>query len=80
MSPETHNLRPLCTTRWTVRIGAIHAVITNYRMLCKVLDILSFSERDEYALKAGRFLQKMETFSTFLGLKFMAQLKFNAQN
>ena len=30
MTPGTRDLRPLCPTRWTVRTGAIHAVIENY--------------------------------------------------
>ena len=40
MSPETHTLRPLCPTRWTVRTRAIHAVVSiyMYETLCKVLD------------------------------------------
>ena len=37
MSPETHDLRTLCPTRWTVRSGAIHAVITNYVIVHKAL-------------------------------------------
>ena len=39
MSPETHDLRPLCPTRWTVRTGAIEAVIANYKTLCTVLKV-----------------------------------------
>lgn len=69
ISPETQDLKPLCPTRWTVRTGAIHAVIINYALLCKVLDEISTSGRDEYAMKAGGFLQQMEKFSTYFGLK-----------
>ena len=69
MTPGTHDLRPLCPTRWTVRTGAIHAVIENYSTLCKALDEISTTGRDEYAMKANGFLQQMEKFSTFFGLK-----------
>jgi len=69
ISPETQDLKSLCPTRWTVRTGAIHAVITNYALLCKVLDEISTSGRDEYAMKVGGFLQQMEKFSTYSGLK-----------
>ena len=69
MSPETHSLRPLCPTRWTVRTAAIHAVISNYETLCKVLDEVHSGGRDEYAMKAGGYLQQMEKFSTYSGLK-----------
>ena len=69
MSPGTHDLRPLCPTRWTVRTGAIHAVIENYATLCHALDEIHASGRDEYAMKAGGCLQQMEKFRTFFGLK-----------
>ena len=69
MTPGTHDLRPLCPTRWTVRTGAIHAVITNYSTLCKALDEISTTGRDEYAMKANGFLQQMEKISTLFGLK-----------
>ena len=41
MTPGTHDLRPLCPTRWMVRTGAIHAVIKNYSTLCKALEMRS---------------------------------------
>ena len=69
MTPSTHDLRPLCPTRWTVRTGAIHAVITNYSTLCKALEEISTTGRDEYAMKANGYLQQMEKFSTFFGLQ-----------
>ena len=68
MSPETHSLRPLCPTRWTLRTAAIHAIISNYETLYKVLDEVHSSGRHEYAMKAGRYLQQMEKFSTYFGL------------
>ena len=49
-SPEiisSHDLRPLCPTRWTVRTGAINAVIVNYSTLCRALDEISTTGRDE---------------------------------
>jgi hypothetical protein len=60
MSPGTHELRPLCPTRWTIRTGAIHAVITNYCTLCTTLNEVSTSGKDEYA---NGFLQQMENLS-----------------
>ena len=56
MSPGAHDLRPLCPTRWTVRTGAIHAVIENYATLCHALDGIHASGRHEYAMKAGELL------------------------
>ena len=69
MTPGTHDLRPLCPTRWTVRTGAINGVLANYSTLCRTLDEISASGRDEYAMKASGYLQQMEKFSTFFGLK-----------
>ena len=69
MTPGMQDLRPLCPTRWTVRTGAINGVLANYSTLCKALDEISISGRDEYAMKASGFLQQMEKFSTFFGLK-----------
>jgi len=69
MTPRTHDLRPLCRTRWAVRTGDINGVLLNYSMLCRAFDEISTSGRDEYAMKAGGFLQQMEKFSIFLGLK-----------
>jgi len=38
-------------------------------MLCRAFDEISTSGRDEYAMKVGGFLQQMEKFSIFFGLK-----------
>lgn len=69
MTPETNGLRPLCPTRWTVRTGAIEAVLSNYSTLCTVLEEVNKTGYDEYAMKAGGFLRMMEKFTTFFGLK-----------
>ena len=69
MTPGSHDLRPLCPTRWTVRTGTVIAVIVNYSAICRALDEISTTGRDEYAMKASGFLQQMENFSTFYGLK-----------
>lgn len=70
MSPDTSNLRPLCPTRWTVRTGAIGAVLANYSTVCSVLDEVHETENDTCAVKAGGLLVQLEKFSTFFGLKF----------
>ena len=44
-------------------------MIVNYSTLCRALDEISTTGRDEYAMKANGFLQQMEKFSTFFGLK-----------
>ena len=69
LSPDTMDLRPLCPTRWTVRTGAIGAILSNYSTLCTVLNDVHLSGRDEYAMKAGGYLTLLEKFGTFFGLK-----------
>ena len=66
MSHDTCNLRPLCPTWWTVRSGAIGDVLTNYNTLCAVLEETNKTGLDEYAMKAGGSLTRMEKFSTSL--------------
>ena len=62
MSLDTNDLRPLCPTRWTVRTGAIGAVLSNYSRstLCTLLDEVNRTGYDKYAMKAGGFLRMME--------------------
>ena len=69
VSPEVNDLKPLCPTRWTVRTGAIQAVLGNYAALCETLEEIHVTGRDEYAMKTGGFLQQMEKFATFFGLR-----------
>lgn len=69
VSPTTQDLKPLCPTRWTVRTEAINAILQNYAALIQLLDEVSSSGRDEYAMKAHGYLQLMEKFSAYFGLK-----------
>ena len=69
VSPETGNLQPLCPTRWTVRTAAIESIIANYCTLCKLLDEIHESSRDEFSVKAGGLLTHLEKFGTYFGLK-----------
>ena len=69
-------LKPLCPTRWTVRTAAIDSVVTNYSVLQAALDDVQ-QGTDEYALKAVGYLNSMEKFSTYFGLK-LGHLIFSA--
>ena len=68
VSPGAPTLKPLCPTRWTVRTKAIEAVLTNYGLLQEALEVIQ-QGKDEYALKAMGFLNSMDKFSTYFGLK-----------
>ena len=55
MSHDTNDLRPLCPTRWTVRTGAIGAVLSNCSTLCALLKEVNNTGYDEYAVKLVGF-------------------------
>ena len=78
VSSSAPTLKPLCPTRWTVRTRAIEAVLANYQLLLDALEEIQ-QGKDEYALKANRFLHSMLKFSTFFGLK-VSQLVFQLLN
>lgn len=71
------SLKPLSPTCWTVRIGAINAVLANYEVLCDALCKIHEESYDEYAMKAGGILHAMEKFCTFFGLH-LSHLVFSA--
>lgn len=72
------SIKPLCSTRWTVRAAAISSIIDNYDALQETLDqIINENKRDDIAAKAGGILAQMETFHTLFGLHY-AKLIFSA--
>ena len=59
--PGLPSLKPLCSTRWRVRTGAILSIIQNYKVLEDELDILSQdTDTGEAASKASGLLINME--------------------
>ena len=77
ISPEGTGLRPLCPTRWTVRTGAIDAVLRNYTAILSTLDQVSEESHDEYGWKASGLTAHLKKFDTYIGLK-MSHLIFSA--
>ena len=71
LSPEcqTPSIKMICLTRWTVRTKALDAIIKNYKLLIPALLEIHNTGRDEYALKAGGFLQSLDKYSTYFDLK-----------
>ena len=76
-SDRSPSLKPLCSTRWTVRTSALHSLLNNYCVLCETLQKVNAECHDEYGRTAGGYLAQMEKFSTYLGLK-MSHLIFGA--
>ena len=73
---STPSLKPLCPTRWTVRTSAFNAVLSNYSILLEALENIQQGS-DEYATKATGFINSMEKFSTYFGIK-ISYLVFSA--
>ena len=71
LAPGSHSpsLRPLCPTRWTVRNGAIKAVIANYSIIIQELDIIANEKHNETGSKAAGLIILMEKFASYFGLK-----------
>ena len=76
VSPGAPTLKPLCPTRWTVRTRAIGAILSNYELLMDALEMIQ-KGKDEYAMKANGYLNSMQSFRTFFGLK-LSYLIFSA--
>ena len=64
-------LRPLCPTRWTMRISSIVIVVANYSELLLFLEDMSNSEKGDLGSKSCGFLKQLQTFSTFFALKLL---------
>ena len=69
MNLQTTGIKPLCPTRWTVRTGALDAIIKNYEVIYMELDIVGKDSNDESSNKSPGLKALMEKFSTFFGLK-----------
>lgn len=63
------SLRPLCPTRWTVRVRSIQSVLDNYEPLMQSLTEITKSSTDESAAKANGLLKRLESFHTYAGLR-----------
>lgn len=69
LSIEGTGLRPLCPTRWTVRTGALDAVLRNYAAIVQALQEIAEVSHDDYGWRASGLLSQLEKFDTFFGLK-----------
>ena len=61
-------LKPLCSTRWTVRASSIHSLLINYSLIKTALKEIS-EEGGHPAPKANGLIEQMHKFSTYFGLK-----------
>ena len=67
-SLSTAGIRTLCPTRWTMRSGAMQAIISNYEELQDKMKASSHGS-DDCSRRANGIMALMERFSTYFGLK-----------
>jgi hypothetical protein len=71
---DTGALRPLCPTRWTMRVSSVKSVLNNYSELLSFLQDVSDTSRSDAGYKASGFLRQLLTFSTFCSLKMIYEV------
>jgi hypothetical protein len=54
---DTGALRPLCPTRWTMRISSVKSVLDNYSELLFFLQDISETERGDIGYKSSVFFE-----------------------
>ena len=71
MSPEIQlpSLKPLCPTRWTVRTGAIDAVLKNYLVIQQTLEEIREESSGDISSKSSGLISLMDKFDMYFGLK-----------
>lgn len=68
---DARALRPLCPTRWTMRVSSVKSVLDNYGELLSFFQEISDAERGEVGYKSSGFLKQLQTFSIFFSLKLL---------
>ena len=58
---QDSSVRSLCPTRWTVRTGAMQAIVTNYETLQSTIEVSSHGT-DDCSRRAGGVLAVMQSF------------------
>ena len=69
LSPQLPSLKPLCPTRWTVRTGAIDAVLKNYLVIQQTLEEISEESSGDISSKSSGLISLMDKFDMYFGLK-----------
>ncbi len=57
-------VKPLCPTRWTLRMEAINAILTQYEVIMDTMEEVHNTTHDEFGLKASGILASLEKFET----------------
>jgi len=68
---DTENLRPLCPTRWTIRLCSIKSVLDNYTQLLSFLEEVLQTKRGEAGSKSSGCAKQLSTLSMYFSLKLL---------
>ncbi|CAF3500966.1 unnamed protein product [Adineta steineri] len=68
LSIKSSQLKPLCPTRWTVRASSMNSLLTNYQLVKSVMQEV-VDQKGTSGVAAAGWLNQMENFQTFFGLK-----------
>ncbi|XP_063050675.1 zinc finger MYM-type protein 1-like [Engraulis encrasicolus] len=63
-----NNLRPLCPTRWTMRVNSVISVLSNYTCLASYLSDVADKSRGDIRDKSSGFLNQLGKFSFYFTL------------
>lgn len=67
-------LRPLCPTRWTMRVSSVETLLDNYESLLELLSQVADECRTEVGTKADGFLTQLQSFDTYFGFKLLVHI------
>lgn len=63
-----NSLRPLCPTRWTMRVNSVASVLSNYKCLASFLYDVSEKSHGDVRYKSSGFLKQLGKFSFYFTL------------
>ena len=68
---DNHMLRPLCTTRWVMKLPAVDAFLVHYHEILEFLESIKedYTEPANNREKADSFLRNLETFKNYFCLR-----------
>ena len=71
---DRHTLRPLCPTRWTMRVSSVRSLLENYDALLAFLQDTSDTTVGEVGAKASGYHTQLHKFETFFALKLVVEI------
>lgn len=67
-------LKPLCPTRWTVQVAAVHSVLKQYEAVLLSLEEMASTGSSQTTTKANGLLDRFQKGNTVLGLQLALEV------